>query len=198
MHALQRGLVEGVPNTGKVNRLTTGHTQSASGNRQALYPTQTPAGRNIGIAAQKTIKRLRLQGVTRQQSLRLAKLHMDGGLSAAQHIVIHAGHVIVNQRVSVNKLNRAARAQGRFTNHGAQRFEGLAVNRLTGSNRQQGPQAFTATRDAVLHRFTQGLWGTHRQPLVERQVNLINATGRPSCEVKGLSRTHASRSHALA
>ena len=47
----------------------------------------------------------------RQQGLCLAELHMHRGLAAAQDVVVHAGHVVVHERVGMDQLHCARCAQ---------------------------------------------------------------------------------------
>ena len=56
----------------------------------------------------------RVHGIAGQHGLRLAELHVHGGLAPPQHVVVHAGHVVVHQRIGVDQLHRHRGAHGRL------------------------------------------------------------------------------------
>ena len=80
---------------------------------------------------------------------------MHGGLAPAQHIVVHTRHVVVHQRVGVNQLGGAARAQRRMA---------VSPHRLASRQNQQRAQAFAAVQHRVTHRLHQLGWSTMVQP----------------------------------
>ena len=61
--------------------------------------------RNAGQAIRKNLKSLGLQGVTDEKRSRLVKLDVARGFTAAQDIVVHAGQVIMHQRIGVNQFD---------------------------------------------------------------------------------------------
>ena len=50
---------------------------------------------------------LRLEGVADQQGSGLVICHMAGGLAAAQGVVVHAGHVVMDQGIRMDHFHRA-------------------------------------------------------------------------------------------
>jgi len=74
-----------------------------------LQRQRGPQG-GIGLLQQQ-FKRQHLQRIASQQRRGLAILHVHGRLAAAQHVVVHAGQVVVHQRVGVDQLDGARRAQ---------------------------------------------------------------------------------------
>jgi hypothetical protein len=50
-----------------------------------------------------------LQRVAREERRGLVELHVAGGLSAAKHVVVHAGQVVVDERVGMDHLDRRGR-----------------------------------------------------------------------------------------
>ena len=96
------------------------------------------------------LERQRLQRVAREQGLGLAKLHMDGGLATAQHIVVHTGHIVMHQRIGVDQLHRAAGAQGGLCLGRIQAAHGLGSGQ-----HQQRAQALAAIEHGVAHGLAQ-------------------------------------------
>ncbi len=67
---------------------------------------------DIGIViGRQEFKRQGLQRIAGQQRLRLAEFDMHRGLAAAQNIVVHAWHVVMDQRIGVYQFDRTGRTQ---------------------------------------------------------------------------------------
>ena len=98
---------------GQIDGLATGHTVVASGTGQSRTQLGLNRWGHAAVFGGQQLKSQGLQGIPRQQGLRLAIGHMHRGLAPAQHIVVHARHVVVHQGVSVDQLHRTRRAQGR-------------------------------------------------------------------------------------
>ena len=97
MHLVELVGVQRQPHTGQVDRLPAGHALSTRSLGQ--HPAQPGLGRCINrcVCWCQQLKSQRLQRITYQQRLSLAKLDMHRWLAAAQHIVVHARHVVVHQ-----------------------------------------------------------------------------------------------------
>jgi len=87
-----------------------------------------------------------LQGVAYQQGGGLVVFHMAGGAAAAQHVVIHAGHVVVDQGIDVDHFHGTGHA-----------VQGLVAGagELAGGEGQQGAYPFAAAQGAVAHGVVQ-------------------------------------------
>jgi hypothetical protein len=71
-----------------------------------------PCGRDVFAACQH-LEGLGLQRVADQQRGRFVVGHVHGRLAAAERVVVHAGHVVVDQRIRVDHLDRAGGARHR-------------------------------------------------------------------------------------
>jgi hypothetical protein len=114
-----------------------------------------------------------LQGIAGQQCIGLAELHMHRGLAAAQHVVVHARQVVVHQRIGMDQLGRAGRAQ---------RGLGLPIRRLAGGEDQQGPQPLAAVEHRIAHRIAQQHGRIDADPLRERGLDARQQRFAPGCE----------------
>ena len=88
----------------------------------------------------KDLKRCRDQCVRGQQGRSLAKLLVAARASAAEIIVVHAGHIIVNERVAVQHFQRTGIVQ---------RIGSVGTGQLAGGQRQHGAHPFAAAQKAV-------------------------------------------------
>ena len=149
--------------TGQVNRLTTRHARMARGAGQQAAQTRLHRSRHVTVFWREQFKRQGLQSVARQQGLRFAKLHMHRGLAPAQHIVVHAGHVVMHQRISVDEFNGTCGPHGRIQGPS----NGLVVAGFHAGQHQQGAQAFATIEHGIAHGFTQPSWGMGWHPVVQ-------------------------------
>ena len=65
-----------------------------------------PRRRIAQVGAGEHFEGQRLQGIAGQQRRRLAERDMTGRLAAAQHVVVHARQVVVDERIGVDQLDR--------------------------------------------------------------------------------------------
>jgi hypothetical protein len=81
----------------------------ARGLRQCLH--QRGSARRVGVAGGigEQFEGERLERVARQHRRRLIPLHMHRRLAAAQVVVVHAGQVVVDEAVGVQRLDRRRR-----------------------------------------------------------------------------------------
>ena len=64
------------------------------------------AGSSASRRSAMQLERQRLQGVAHQQRGRLVVFDVHRGLAAAQDVVVHAGHVVVHQRIGMDHFHR--------------------------------------------------------------------------------------------
>ncbi len=72
---------------------------------------------------------------------------MHGWFAATQRIVVHAGHVVMHQRIRVDHFNGAGRTD---------QFCMVRVKQLAGGKYQQRTYALAAVEYGISHRFVQG------------------------------------------
>ena len=103
---------------------------------------------------------LGLQGVADQDGRGLVPLLVDGGLAAAQVVIVHRRQVVVDQRIAVDELHRRR--------HPHRAVAGDAEQAGAGHD-QEGTQPLAAAQACVAHRLEQlGLGGVgHRQEMVD-------------------------------
>lgn len=70
------------------------------------------------------------QTVAGENGLSHAVNHMVGGTAPAQRVVVHAGQVVVNQRIGVNHFHRAGKIQRLLR----------AAKHIRGGEQHRGPQ----------------------------------------------------------
>ena len=182
---MQLRRTDGLADTGQVNRLPARHALKTGGLRQHAAQLRLHAGGHGAVVGGQQLKGQRLQRIAGQQSLCLTEAHMHGGLAAAQHIVVHARHVVMHQRVSVDQLDRASCPQSGL---------GVTGHGLAGGQHQQGPQAFAPVQHGVAHGITQagrgraGLRAGH--PVLQGCFNPIKLKRAPAGQVKRSAAEH--------
>ena len=67
--------------------------------------------RDAAVVGRQHLEGQRLHRVAGEHRLGLAELDVHRRLAAAQHVVVHARHVVVDQRIGVDQLDRAGGAQ---------------------------------------------------------------------------------------
>ena len=124
----------------------------------------------VGIVAEamlgQQLERQALQRIAHQQRSRFVVFDMAGRLAAAQHIVVHAGHVVMHQRIGVNQLDGGGGdidALDRCTRQLACRIS------------QQRTHALAAIQHAVAHGGMQAL--RHQFGLRQQTLQYIFKTG---------------------
>ena len=201
MHVAQLGLIQRHAHTGQVNRLATGHAGRAGGMRQQAAQGGLHAGCNGLACGGQQLEGQRLQRVAGQQGAGFAKLHMHGRLAAPQHIVVHAGHVVVHQRIGMDQFRRAGCAQCRLVQCcTAPRAIG-GGHGVAGGQHQQRAQPLAAVQHGIAHRFAQAGRRIGAHP--ERQCALDPPQLRTAPEVQvkhtgARGRTRGQRAHSCA
>ena len=87
-----------------------------------------------------------MQGVADQQRGRFVVFDVHGRPAAAEHVVVHAGKIVVHERVRMHQL------------HGARRdFQPLGhrAGDFAGRKAKERPHALAATEHGVAHRLVQ-------------------------------------------
>ena len=145
------------------------------------------SGRNPFIVGGQQLKSERLQRIASQQSLGLAKLHVHGGLATAQHIVVHAWHVVVHQRIRVNQFHSARRAQSGFISTAALRHIQCgrlgAEGRLVSRQNEQGAQALATIQNCVAHGIAQTCRGLNAHPAGQRVFHTAQVVLAPPVQI---------------
>jgi len=85
-----------------------------------------------------------LQCVTDQQGRRLIILTMHGGLATSQIVVIHAGQIIMHQRIHMNHLDGSSGALQRICRR---------IKHRTRREYQQGSYPLAAIQCGITHRL---------------------------------------------
>ena len=130
-----------------IQNLTGHHTKGATGVGQRLYGTglliagQTRCGCDAAEGC-------RLQSVAGQHGHGFTVHLVVGRLSAAQIIVIHAGKIVMDQRVGMHHFHRASQRQ---------RVLPMTAIQLAECQRQHGAHAFSARQETVAHGIIQGV-----------------------------------------
>ena len=111
-----------------------------------------------------SFERQRQQSVAGQDGHGFAEFLVASGLPAAQIVVVQRGQIVVNQRIGVDKFQRAGHRQNR------RQIGGKYARRLEAKNRAH---ALSAGENAVAHRAVndRGAGVLGRQQAVERGVD---------------------------
>ena len=104
----------------------------------------THFGIGMGLRARQEFKGDGEQRIARQHRRHLVKSDMGGGAATAQIVVIHAGQIVMHQRISVQGFDGGADAQGPRIRHAEQ------PRRL---QHQEGAQPLAARLDGIAHGF---------------------------------------------
>ena len=130
----------------QVDHLPAAHPLGAAGKGEFSDQVNNLAGidRQLGQAP----KRLGLQRIAREHRLGISELNVARGLAAAQHIIVHARQVIMNQGIGVNELNGDCSLVA-----DAERSSGQAA----GSIDKEGANPLSAAQNGIAHGFIQSL-----------------------------------------
>ena len=144
MHVLQLRQFELLAHRIQIDGLASGHATTATGMRQEAHHLDLLLGPIGQRHIRDQLKRQRLQAVPRQQCRGFSELHVHGRLSPPQHVVVHAGQVVMHQRIGVNAFHCAGHA-----------FDtpGLGMHCLSRCKSQQRAHALATAQ----HRITHGL-----------------------------------------
>ena len=103
-----RGQVELLAFGGEVHHLPAGHARRADRARQLEHQVGAHPGVVVGRRMGEDFERQRVQAVAGEHGLGLAERLVDGRLAAPQVGVVHARQIVVDQRIDVDRLDRAA------------------------------------------------------------------------------------------
>ena len=143
--------------------LSRDETQAAGGHGEVAY--QCAYGIAFGrVAFRDHGECLGQQRVAGQHGDAFAKDFMVRGFAATQIVVVHAGQVVVDERVGMDALDRAGQGHG---------GRGLAADGFARGEAEDGPNAFPARKNRVAHRLVDRgrRGGFRRQKLVERRIH---------------------------
>ena len=91
----------------------------------------------------------------------LLEFNVARGLSAPHIIVIHAGKIVVNERIGMNHLNRAGKRE---------RVLNISAAKAAELKHKERSYPFSAVSDAVLHSFTNNVIAALFKSLFKRRV----------------------------
>jgi len=136
------GRLSVLADAGEVDGLAAGHAARAARQRQDPQHLELRAGAVREDVFGQNLKRQRLQRVAHQQRGGLVEFDVTGGLAATQDIVVHAGQVIVHQRIGVDHLDG-----------GGHDFDPRRICRrqFARGESEQGPHALAAAEHGVAH-----------------------------------------------
>jgi hypothetical protein len=133
----------------EIDLLPARHAARAGGYRQGLHHVELYA-RVIGkLVLGEQLKRQRLQCIAHEERGGFVVLDVHRRLATAQLVVIHAGKIVVHERVCVDQLDRRG---------GDLQPLGRRARHLAGCKRQQRAHALAALEGRVPHRLVQTLW----------------------------------------
>ena len=156
MHVLQLFATQLLAHASQVNRLPARHAFASSCTRQQPAQLGLHRDRNLaGIFWHEQFEGQGLQGIACQQGIGLAKFNVYGWLATPQHVVVHAGHVIMNQGIGMDEFNRTGCAQRRRS---------MSANRLAGGQHQQRAQPLSPVQNGITHGPRKGFWCLRTHP----------------------------------
>ena len=166
-------LVELAADARQVDRLAAGHAGAAGGAREQAAQARLQRRRDAAVGGRQHLEGQRLHGVAGEHRLGDAEADVHGRLAAAQDVVVHARQVVVDERIGVDQLDRAGRAQRR---------RALAVHGVGGGQHEQRPQPLAAVEDGVAHRLAEAGRRVGRNAGVERRLDGVELGQRPGVE----------------
>ena len=107
----------------------------------------------VGRRMREDFERQRVQAVPGKHGLGLAERLVHGRLAAPQVGVVHARQIVVDQRIDVDRLDRAADSK---------RAIGVDREQPRRGDREQRPQPLSAADRGMAHRFVQPRRGCRR------------------------------------
>ena len=117
-----------------------------------------------------------LQGVADQQRGGFIVFHMAGGFAAPEHVVVHAGQVVMHQGIGVDQFDRGG---------GDADARRIGAGEFAGGIGQQGAHALAAFQHAVTHGLVQALGSDvgRGQQAAQQHFEVLLVCGRPGLEV---------------
>jgi hypothetical protein len=150
VHAFELLEAQGQADAVEVDRLAAAHAARAGRLRQQAQHGDLARGRQRSgarrVGAGEHPEGLGLQRVADQQRRRFVIRHVHGRFAAAQRVVVHAGHVVVHQRIGVDHLQRAG---------GTRQCLRLGPEQGAAGVDQQRTHALAAAEHGVAHRLVQ-------------------------------------------
>ncbi len=100
---------QGLAHAREIDRLPARHAAAAARGREDLHHFDLNRGIIGETVLGEQLKRERLQTVAHEKRGRLVEFDMASRLAAAKHVVVHAGQVVVHERIGVNAFYGAGR-----------------------------------------------------------------------------------------
>ena len=129
----------------RIQHLSAHHTVRTAGTHQHPQRLQTRVSGQHGSLQNQSVGR-RLEGVSRQYCQGLTVNLVVGGFTPAEIVIIHAGQVIMDQRIRVDQLQCAAKGQRQVPVNAAQ------PGKL---QRQHRSDPLSAAQDRISHSVIQ-------------------------------------------
>ena len=147
VHLFEFALGDAAADVGEIDGLPARHAEAAGGAREGGEHVQLALRRQGGGAAEE-VEGEGLQGIACEQGGGFAVADVAGGAAAPQAVVVHGGHVVVNEGVDVYEFDGRHRG-----------FDGIGNGfaQFGGGKHEQGAQAFAAVEGGVAHGFVQAL-----------------------------------------
>ena len=142
VHELEFADGQLLPDGREVNRLSAGHAARTRSRRQEIEHVELPRRCYSRKVLRQRVERLGLQGIANQQCGRFIEFDVAGGFAATQDIVIHAGQVVMDQRIGVDQLD----SDGRNIEHAA-----VGAENCAGGMAQQRAHALAAAEHRIPH-----------------------------------------------
>ena len=139
-------------------------------NHAQFAPGQFGPGEAAVRLAREERKRLGMQAVACEDGDAVAVHDMQRRPPAPERVVVHRREIVVNERVSMNELDRAGAGQCELDRGIVAPAARDGVGR---GERQHGPEPFASGEHAVAHRLAHDARACrrHRQVVVERRVH---------------------------
>ena len=128
----------------QVKHLTASHSRAARSQCQITHELASDCAVGVGCAVGEYLEGQRVQRIARQNGRGLAEGLMNRRLAPPQVIVVHAGKVVMDQRMNVDAFHCQPCAQRRSPRHSEQ---------IACSNHEKGPEPFPTRDRGMTHRL---------------------------------------------
>ena len=143
-----RGNIELAAFGGEVHHLAARHSRRAGGAGKLKHQIGAHPRVFVSRGIGENLERQRMQAVAREHRFRLAECLVDGELAAPKLGIVHARQIVMDQRIDMDRLDRAADAK---------RPPRIDREQARGGNSEQRPKPLAAADRGVAHRFIEAL-----------------------------------------
>ena len=169
VHVFELRHGQGLAHAREIDRLPARHAAAAARGGEDLHHFDLNRGIIGETVLGEQLKCERLQTVAHEKRGRLVEFDVASRLAAAKHVVVHAGQVVVHERIGVNVFYGAGR-DFEPRRVGADRF---ACGGLACGKREQGPYALASAEHRIAHRVMQALrrYSRGREKTLQRRFD---------------------------